>query len=138
MTFKEVVQELRKASTTVRSILLKDALFIYPFLGEAIDMLGFQRIESLHYSQKRIKDELLKLADTSSEEKIFRKLNYEVGSFHRNREIKTDLGKAFDSLGYNQRTPKATDIVRYYKVNPHKKRINGKLVEGYLIIGPLF
>ena len=37
MTFKDVVLELRKASTTVRSILLKDALFIYPFLGEGIE-----------------------------------------------------------------------------------------------------
>lgn len=138
MTFKEVVQELRRANTTIRSILLKDALVYYPFLGEAINKLGFERIETLNYVQKDIKNELLKISDSTNEEKVFLKLGYENGMFYSNSTIKRDLRNAYDSLGYDMRIAVATDIPKYYDVRNYRKRINGKQVPGYIILGPKY
>lgn len=136
MTFKELVKEIRGAKGVARSLLIKDATMYYPFLGEAIDKLGFSRIESIGYSQKAIKDELLKIGDLSSEAKVSAKLCYEVGRFYSNSTIKADLRKAYDSLGYDRRAAKATDLAKYYDVRFKRPRIDGKIVEGYVIMSP--
>ena len=140
-TFKDVVLELRDAfehgDSLSKSFLLNDAETVYPFLGKAILKLGFDRIDSLRYVQKDIKNELLLLSDTSNEYKIFCKLGYPPGVFHTRAEIKRDLQAAYDALGY-RRAGRASDISKYYNVKPKHKKINGKTVDGFVILNPRF
>lgn len=132
--FKDIVQEIRNAEGIKKNLLLKEASAYYPFLGEAINKLGFERLECLKYVQKDIKNELLLISDTSNEYKVFCKLDYTIGKFYSNSTIKGDLRLAYDELGYSRRSAKATDLVNYYEIRPSKKRLGGKLVEGYTIL----
>lgn len=136
-SFREVVQEIRAASSVCRTVLLREAKLIYPFLPDAITKLGFERIESLKYSQRAIQDELNLISDNSIDFKICRRLGYSTGDFHSNARIKSDLEKAYKALRLN-RAAKAVDISRFYEVRKSKKRINGELREGYVILSPKY
>ena len=138
MSFKKVVQGIREAGTFLRKILLDEAEAYYPFIRDAVHKLGFERLESLNYVQKDIRNELLMISDTTNDYKVFCKLGYSVGSFYCNSSIKRDLRLAYDDLGYANRSPKATDIIKYYDVRPAKKRIAGRFVEGYTVLNPKF
>ena len=134
MTFKEVVQEICNASDADRKLLIKDAEVLYPFLGNAIKTLGFERIDSLHYNQKLIKLELLRISDASKEEKIVSKLKYKVGQSYSKKAIKRKLANAYDALGYNHMVAKATDLDKYYYVKRSNKRVGEKRIEGYIVL----
>lgn len=136
-SFKEVVLDLRNSNTITRNFKLREARLIYPFLPDAITKLGFERIESLKYSQRAIQDELNLISDHSIDFKICRRLGYSTGDFLSNAKIKSDLEKAYKSLKLN-RAAKAVDIFRFYEVTKSKKRINGELKEGYTILSPKY
>ena len=138
-SFKDVVLEIRNAKyTLLRTMLIRDAEAVYPFLGRAIAVLGYERIETLRYNQGKIKDELLITSDHSINYKVCKKLKYKLGDFKSNKQIKKDLQKAYDALKLN-RTPKAKDIELYYDVRKAKPRKgpDGEQVEGYYIIAPI-
>jgi len=118
-------------------LLYREANAYYPFIHDAISKLGYERIETLRYSQKAIVDELNKIADSSSDYKIFKKLNLEEGKFYSNSTIKQLLQQVYQDLGYN-RTSKAVDIQKYYYAKSSSKRINSKLIEGYTILNPKY
>lgn len=136
-TFKEVVLDLKKSTSLMRNLKMREAKLVYPFLPDAITKLGFERIESLKYSQRAIQDELNLISDNSIDFKICRRLGYSTGDFLSNAKIKSDLEKAYKSLRLN-RAAKAVDISRFYEVRKSKKRINGELKEGYVILSPKY
>ena len=136
-SFKEVVLDLRNSTTLIRNLKMREAKVVYPFLPDAISKLGFERIESLKYSQRAIQDEINLISDHSIDFKICRRLGYSTGDFISNAKIKSDLEKAYKSLRLN-RTAKAVDISKFYEVRKSKKRINGELKEGYVILSPKY
>lgn len=137
-SFKEVVQEIRNTDSLLhRNMKMREARFIYPFLSDAIHKLGFERIESLKYSQRAVQDELNLISDNSTDFKICRRLGYSIGDFHSNADIKSDLKKAYKSLML-KRAAKAVDISKFYVVKKAKKRIRGELKEGYIILSPKY
>lgn len=138
VNFKELVQEIREANCIKRNILLDEAEAYYPFIRDAIYKLGFERLESLNYVQKDIKNELLLISDTTNDAKVFCKLGYTTGMFYSNSTIKGDLQLVYNELGYTKRCAKATDLSKYYDVKPSKKRVDGKLVEGYTVLSPRY
>ena len=137
LDFKETVQLLRQSSGFLWTVRLSEAKTIYPFIGEAIDKLGYERIESLKYVQKDIINELIIVADASIDYKICKKLGYREGEYYTNDRIKKDLEKAYKALKL-KRAPIAKHIAKYYTVQPVRKRERGKQKEGYLIIKPLY
>jgi len=116
---------------------IKEAKVYYPFISEAIDKLGFERIASLKYVQKDIINELLIVADASIDYKICKKLGYREGEYYTNDRIKKDLERAYKALKL-RRAPIAKHIDKFYTVQPIRRREKGKQKEGYLIIKPLF
>ena len=110
-SFKEVVLDLRNSTTLIRNLKMREAKLIYPFLPDAITKLGFERIESLKYSQRAIQDELNLISDNSIDFKICRRLGYSTGDFISNAKIKSDLEKAYKALRLN-RTAKAVCLFR--------------------------
>lgn len=137
-SFKEVVQEIRMTDSSVLiNLKTREASLYYPFISDAITKLGFERIESLKYSQRAIQDELNLISDNSIDFKICRRLGYSTGDFLSNARIKSDLERAYKSLRLN-RAAKAVDISKFYEVKKSKKRINGELKEGYVILSPKY
>lgn len=135
---KQVKSELEKTPRDGQPI-YDAAIVKYPFLKEAIEKLGFEKIESLKYCQKEIKDKLLLLTDKSIPNKIAYKLNkiIQVGSFYSKAELKKMIQNIYDSLEISD-SAKAKDIEKYYNVKPKQKQINGEAINGYLVVSKQF
>ena len=138
-TFKDIIKEVREEYETTYKLttpILNDALIKYPWLLDAINKLGFEKMATLNYRVSKIKDELLKVSDKTINNKISIKLNKDIslGMWYSNKEIKNMLINAFKIANINN-TPKATDINKFYEVKRSNRRIDGKQVDGYIILG---
>ena len=138
-TFKDIIKEVREEYETTYKLttpILNDALIKYPWLLDAINKLGFEKMATLNYRVSKIKDELLKVSDKTINNKIAIKLNKDIslGMWYSNKEIKNMLINAFKIANINN-TPKATDINKFYEVKRSNRRIDGKQVDGYIILG---
>ena len=138
-TFKDIIKEVREEYETTYKLttpILNDALIKYPWLLDAINKLGFEKMATLNYRVSKIKDELLKVSDKTINNKIAIKLNKDIslGMWYSNKEIKNMLINAFKIANINN-TPKATDINKFYEVKRSNRRIDGKQVDGYVILG---
>ena len=134
ISFKEAVKKIRDTKDIVeRETLTNLYNQDYPFLSEAIEKLGFERIESFRYVQKEIKSELLRLQDSSMPIKICSQLRFKAGEFVSLKDVKKKLQAAFDTLELNRKA-KSTDLREYYDVDTKNPRINGKTVSGYVIL----
>lgn len=138
-TFKDIIKEVREEYETTYKLatpILNDALIKYPWLLDAINKLGFEKMATLNYRVSKIKDELLKVSDRTINNKIAIKLNKDIslGMWYSNKEIKNMLINAFKIANINN-TPKATDINKFYEVKRSNRRIDGKQVDGYIILG---
>lgn len=138
LTFRETIKQVRKElETTPREgqPIYDAAIIKYPFLKEAIEKLGFERMATLEYSKKRIQDELLVKSDKTLGNKIAFKLKkfVSIGQFYTKPKLKEAIQKIYNDLDLNQ-TAKAKDIEKYYKVRECER--NG--IKGLLIINCLF
>lgn len=136
VSFKEAVKECREASEEsieAEDLAIRKWQVKYPIIREAIEKLGYKRINSLKYVQKEIKDVLLREDKKLHVNlKVVKKLNLEKGCWYAVEEIKDRLKKAYKSLNINE-TPTAKDIEKYYQVEERAKRVDGKKVRGYII-----
>lgn len=111
------------------------AFAYYPFLQEAINVLGWGKIGTLKYSIKDIKEQLGQSNDESINIDVASKLSrsFMVGEFYPMAYVKSKIQEAYKLLGLPG--GKAVDICIYYEVRPTMRRINGERKDGYLIIG---
>lgn len=142
--FKKTVEELERYSGMV--IYTKEmakfrmaAFKKYPFILSAINKLGFDGIKELDYVQTNIKRKLCTMLDVNVETKIYKmlKMNISLGEFIPAKLAKTRLAEIYRQLGLTK-VAKGSDIESFYNVNPVSKRIDGKVVKGYVILTPKF
>jgi hypothetical protein len=110
-----------------------------PLIPEAFKTLGYDKIRSLRYNQKNIKAEILKSSRYAKFYQIRELLDtrvYATGRFITRQKIKADLQIVYDRLDLD-RTAKATDLGKIFKVRGSKLKENGSRVNGYVIIAPL-
>lgn len=133
-SFKDIVLKLKSGEPFLQ--VYKDK---YPFLQEAINILGYDRISALNYVQKNIKNELLIKSDKSLDSKVLTKLsNYiQLGSFYTPGQIKDILVKVYKDLNIPE-TPKSSHITKYYICSETSKRIENNVVKGLIPIMKLF
>lgn len=136
-TFKEVIEYLKDNQNSIcYRLLLDEACLQYPFIKDAIDILGYERIATLNYVQKDIKEELLILSNKNTNTKIMLLLNkkYRNGFFYSSSEIKKHIQEAYDKVGLTNKKAKASDIETFFNVKEQVKRVNGIPTKGYIII----
>jgi len=110
----------------------------YPFLKEAIDVLGFEGIEDMKYIITNIKRKLIiNNSDLNIDNKVFKLLNsYSkeklVGSVVKLDELKELFKKVYKDLSLNI-SAKASDIIKYYSASLSNTTIGGKSVKVYRI-----
>lgn len=137
-SFKDLIQKLRdlkESNSMAYTIYLKEVVARYDFVKEAIDVLGFKKIETLKYNQSAIKGELLRLSNSSFDVKIIEGLKLQTGDFISKADVKKKLTNLYTLLGAKEK-PSASDIEKWFDVKRTQPRINGKQVEGYTIIRP--
>ena len=143
-TFKEAVTEYESLvknpyslnSDNQRMSLIKEK---YPFIDDAIK-LGMDKLEELKFNVTNIKRAIINNSNSMGYDlKVAKMLsleNYSVGDFITGKEIKALLKKAYENLGFNKKA--AISDFRYYaELKPISKRIEGKVVQGYVIVRKL-
>lgn len=139
-SFKEIVNNLRYLKEINAPDYHKEldiANEKYNFIKDAIDVLGFKRIESLKYVQSAIKNELLIMSNIDFNSKIIKGLNLHTGDFITKSDLKRKLINLFTALKIKEK-PSASDIDRWFDVKSTKVTINGKRTEGFTIIRPKY
>ena len=112
---------------------------LYPLIPEAINTIGYDKIVSLEYHQKRVQAEVLKTETLNNPAKVRRLLdpyNYRKGKRIPLFQIKEDLQEAFTMLGIDVKA-KANHLKSVFGVKPCKVSVNGARVNGYKILGKL-
>ena len=112
---------------------------LYPWLIDVIQELGIEKIEELNYSKTNLEKACLKSKSMnlleSDEVRIFRMLpQYKTGKFISRDTVKQDLQAVYDELDIKLKA-KATSISEYYNTQPMSQRVQGKVMNGFLITG---
>jgi hypothetical protein len=146
---KDVVEKLKEMdNANVIDMLSEDNLEYkkywfnrYPFLKDAIDRIGYDGIESQGYVITNIKRSMISQVGGNEDTNIARMLGtygtIGVGKFVAAKDLKTVLGKVYKELKI-KKTPKGSDIDKYYNTSNITKRVDGKNVRGLLITGQKF
>ena len=107
-------------------------------MEEAQKVLGVERIKNLFYRKSDIRKALVTAkSDRSSSWKVAKYLNLQEGLWYSSEDLLPKLQKACEANGSTppQYATKASD---YYMVAPKNKRVNGKLLSGFIIVGSKF
>mgnify|MGYP004700965039 CR=1 FL=1 len=112
----------------------------YDFVQDAFNLLGVEEIRRLKYNVTGIKRCLIAKSDISYQNKIAQILSKEgirETIFISLADCKEKLQNAYNAVKINK-TAKATDIEKYFIVNPSSKTISDNKVKGYNIIKEKF
>jgi len=96
------------------------------------NLLGSQKIRSMSYKEKRIKDEIGILQSGETLRNIIMS-SFIVGERYQRKAIKTTLQKIYGDLGISKKA-KATDLEIYYNLKNVVDTCHGEKVSGYEII----
>ena len=113
---------------------INDMRKVDPFIVEAYEVLGKERIEELDYRQKKIKEELI-LSERKGNKVIRLIKNYfQIGCKYSNEAIVEEMTRIFEKLNIHpEKEIKPSIILDYFQAVPFKS--NGK--RGYLLVSEL-
>lgn len=134
ISFKDVIKQIQETNTISELVQKR-----YPWLEDAINVLGFNTFSTLKYVQKDIKNLYLQKLDKSLDVKIAMMLKSKItlGQFYKIGCIKDILTNIYENLNINQKA-KSNDIEKYYITEPKTKKVNGIPVKGLILLTPLF
>ena len=107
---------------------------IDPFIVDAYEALGKERIEEVKYNQKKIREDMI-LAERKGN-KVVRliKNKFSVGSDYLNETIVNEISRIFETLNIHpEKEIKPSIILDYFQAVPFKR--NGK--RGYSIVSAI-
>ena len=144
--FEEVVNSVKVVWDDIYNLnkqsILSAAFTRYPFLQEAIEKLGFNGIEETGYVITNIKRKLVNAdLSTSLNVKIMKRLKLESairkGEFVASSKLKEVLTLIYRELGIKKKVT-APQILDFYEASNKKKKVDGKPVDGFVIIREKF
>lgn len=108
-----------------------------PFIKDAYEKLGADRVKELDYNVTNIRRELTKLTDASNNDKILEmlyQLGYTDSDFTKTcAGIKADLQEIYDCLGMKKKA-QATDLKDWFDIKRTSPKIDGKTTDCLTII----
>lgn len=134
---RKMVQLLNEMETPYSEYALdfiNDMRKIDPFIVEAFETLGKERIEELNYSQKKIREEMILTQRKGNKVTRLIKNTFKVGNRYSNEKIVNELTRIFEILNIHpEEDIKPKLIMLYYQTVPFK---SGN-IRGYKLISEL-
>lgn len=134
---RKMVQLLNEMETPYSEYALdfiNDMRKIDPFIVEAFETLGKERIEELNYSQKKIREEMILTQRKGNKVVRLIKNTFKVGNRYSNEKIVNELTRIFEILNIHpEEDIKPKLIMLYYQTVPFK---SGN-IRGYKLISEL-
>jgi hypothetical protein len=107
----------------------------HPIIYDAYKVLGVQKMKALEYRKIKLEEALLMACKESSNDyKIVKSLNLRVGKWYSMSSLKTKLKGIYNAINMN-RGAKATDLKKWFDLKPMSRRIENKLMTGYVVVG---
>ena len=138
--FKELFDryvELRTASDKFSLGCFTEDLIVRrnPLVRESYEKLGAERVRELNYNQTQIKRELLKYEKAEQAYKIVQRIKNDLPQQTAvpAKIIKAKLQRIYDDLEIAQ-TAKATDLAKWFDIQPCYRNIDGKNTACIMII----
>ena len=130
----QILSEIEEPYSEYALDFINDMRKVDPFIVEAYEVLGKERIEELDYRQKKIKEELI-LSERKGNKVIRLIKNYfQIGCKYSNEAIVEEMTRIFEKLNIHpEKEIKPSIILDYYQAVPFKS--NGK--RGYLLVSEL-
>lgn len=134
ITFKDIIKQIQETNE-----ITDFAKKRYPWIEDAIKVLGFETFSQLNYVQKDIKNLYLQKSDKSLDIKVAIKLKskIELGKFYKPGDIKRILTNIYNDLNIVQ-SVKSNDIEKYYIIEYKTKKVNGIPIKGVIPVTALF
>lgn len=130
----QLLNEMETSNSEYALDFINDMRKIDPFIVEAFETLGKDRIEELNYSEKKIREEMILTQRKGNKVIRLIKNTFRVGNRYSNEKIVNELTRIFEMLNIHPEEniePKLINV--YYQATPcwvGKKR-------GYLLINEL-
>lgn len=136
--YLEYLNEQKRMVFNQRTARAREIESIYPTMYNISQYLTPKEVEQKYYNITKVNELLYqRLPQTQTAIKEGLRSIYREEEFYSNKFIKNIFKALYDKLCIKA-TPKATDMTKYYQVEPEKVSINGKRENGYRIIAKLF
>lgn len=107
-----------------------------PIITKGYKILGEEKMRALKLVKKMIKDEMVVRDKIKSmAQKVIKMYPLRTGQFVSAKEVKVKLQSIYDKLNI-YKLAKSTELKEYYEVKEKSKRVEGKVVAGYVIVLP--
>lgn len=100
---------------------------------DAVNIIGIEQLQELEFNKKNVIRMLLSRTSLSDDMKILKALTIIKGNFYKSGDLKEMFRGIYNDLDLNK-TPKGSDIEKYFEVKKTTKWVNGKSESGYVII----
>lgn len=130
----QILSEREEPQSEYALDFMNDMRKIDPFIVDAYEVLGKERIEELKYNQKKMNEEMI-LAERKGNKVVRLIKNYfEIGKDYLNDTIVNEIARIFDRLNIHpEKEIKPSIILDYFQAIPFKS--NGK--RGYRLVREL-
>lgn len=133
-TFRDVLEEYCELIDTNENLNKQEQLIrLEPEIKDIVSKLGTSRIRSLSYSKSAINKELYKNSNEVKEaikNKLIQQIEY--NKFYTFKETKQLIQQQYDFYKLTTKA-KANELEVYFNTKPVAKRIDNKVVKGYII-----
>lgn len=133
-SFRDVIKEYVDCIDEGDTERANELVELEPEIKNVVEVLGTKRIRSLAYNKTKILKEVYSNCEEVKdllEDEVKRK--FQVGNFYNNKEIKEFLQSLHSTYSITK-NPKSTDIAKYLNVLKVNKLIEGKQVNGFVIM----
>ena len=113
---------------------INDMRKIDPFIVDAYEVLGKDRIEELKYNQKKMNEEMILSQRKGNKVVLLIKNTFDIGNKYTNEKITEELTRIFDLMHIHpEKTIKGSMIKDYYQVKEWRNESN----RGYILVSEL-
>ena len=113
---------------------INDMRKIDPFIVDAYEVLGKERIEELKYNQKKMNEEMILSQRKGNKVVLLIKNTFKIGNKYTNEKITEELTRIFDLMHIHpEKTIKGSMIKDYYQVKEWRNESN----RGYILVSEL-
>ena len=113
---------------------INDMRKIDPFIVDAWEVLGAERIEELKYNQRKMNEEMILSQRKGNKVVLLIKNTFKIGNKYTNEKITEELTRIFDLMHIHpEKTIKGSMIKDYYQVVEWRDKNN----RGYMLISEL-
>jgi hypothetical protein len=130
----QLLSEIEEPQSEYALDFVNDMRKVDPFIVDAYEVLGKERIEELKYNQKKMNEEMILSQRKGNKVVLLIKNTFTLGNKYTNEKITEELTRIFDLMHIHpEKTIKGSMIKDYYQVKEWRNESN----RGYILVSEL-